>query len=102
MPAGPRAKAFDRLDVGLLFEGAGAQQFAVLAAGQHLLAEVAMLVAAAGVEGLQAGLDVHLGDGLALTPKRAQQFHEARGALHLAGAAFNEQLQSSQHEVGAG
>ena len=94
--------ALHRLDVLLLPQGARAQQFAVLAAGQHLLAEVAMLVAAAGVEGLQAGLDVHLGDGLALTPKRAQQFHQARGALHLAGAAFNKQLQSPQHEIGAG
>ena len=53
------------------------------------------------LRGLQAGLDVHLGDGLALTPKRAQQFHEARGAFHLAGAAFNKQLQSPQHEIGA-
>ena len=61
-----------------------------------------MFVAAASIEGLQAGLDVHLGDGLALTPKWAQQLHQAGSALHLAGAAFNKQLQSPQHEVGAG
>ena len=44
--------AFHRLDIGLLLEGAGAQQFAVLAFGEHLAGQVLMVVTPAAIEGL--------------------------------------------------
>ena len=73
--------AFDRLDVGLLFEGAGAQQFAVLAAGQNLLAQLLVFLPAARIQGGECGLHIHLGDALPLLPEGTQEFHEARGPL---------------------
>ena len=77
---------FDGLHVGLLLEGAGAQQLAALAAGQHLFPQLLVLVAPAGVEGREGRLHIHLGDGLPLLPEGAQQLHQPGGPLQLVGA----------------
>ena len=94
--------ALHRLDVLLLAQGAGPQQLAALAPGQHLIAEPSVLITPAGVQGLQAGLNVHGGDGLALAPKRAQQLHQSCRPLQLIRPALDGELQTPQHQLGAG
>ena len=90
--------ALDRLHVGLLFEGARAQQLAGLAAGQHLAAELLVFFAAAGVEGCEGRLHIHLGDGLALLPERPQQLNQAGGPFQLAGPSAQMQRKTPQHQ----
>jgi hypothetical protein len=69
-----------------------------LAAGQHLAAELLVLFAAAGVEGCEGRLHIHLGDALALLPERPQQLDQAGGPFQLAGPSAQMQRKTPQHQ----
>ena len=90
--------AFHRLHVGLLAQGAGAQQLAALAAGQHLLGQSTVVFAPAAVEGLQGGVEIHLAELLALLPEGPQQLDQGGGALQLAGSGPHREIQTPQHD----